>query len=446
MPRPPLAVGTFGAINFLVVGKGRVRAQVSFRDFDGRRRSVSRYGRTKAEAERRLRAALRDRGNGLDEGASADSRLATVAAAWLAEVDDSDLAVGTKRLYRFAVQNYVIPGVGQLRLREITVPAVDRLLTAVRKSHGAGAAKAARSVLSGILTEAVRRGAIPTNPVREVASRRAHRRPAPGPRALTVEEARQLCERLAADAEAVELDLPDLVEFMLGTGVRIGEACALRWSAVDLVAATVRIDATLIRVPGRGPRDPGVPQDHGRSADDRAAGLRRRPARAPAGTDARGAGHGGGLPESDRATPGSAQHEQPPAPGPRSRRLRLGQLARVPQDRGDPAGRGGAVRPPDRRPPGAQPAEPDPGRLHGSRPREPGGGDGAPAVPLSADENDPLGWERARLRRMFVVCSSQRLARLALQAADLGFCSPDWTRTNNPAINSRMLCQLSYGG
>jgi hypothetical protein len=30
--------------------------------------------------------------------------------------------------------------------------------------------------------------------------------------------------------------------------------------------------------------------------------------------------------------------------------------------------------------------------------------------------------------------------------ADLELCSPDWTRTNNPAINSRMLCQLSYGG
>ena len=33
-----------------------------------------------------------------------------------------------------------------------------------------------------------------------------------------------------------------------------------------------------------------------------------------------------------------------------------------------------------------------------------------------------------------------------LYAVDLRFCSPDWTRTNNPAINSRMLCQLSYGG
>ncbi len=76
--------------------------------------------------------------------------------------------------------------------------------------------------------------------------------PRAGPRALTVEEGRQLCERLATDAEAVRLDLPDLVEFMLGTGVRIGEACAVRWSAVDLDAATVRIDATLIRAPGRG--------------------------------------------------------------------------------------------------------------------------------------------------------------------------------------------------
>src|SRR5437016_1251142 len=25
-------------------------------------------------------------------------------------------------------------------------------------------------------------------------------------------------------------------------------------------------------------------------------------------------------------------------------------------------------------------------------------------------------------------------------------CSPDWTRTSNPSVNSRMLCQLSYRG
>ena len=194
MPRPPLAVGTFGTIDFLVLGKRPRAGQVSFRDFDGRRRSVTRYGETRAEAERRLRAALRDRGSGHDDGTSADSRLSDRGRRlWLADVDDSDLTVGTKRLYRFAVQNYVIPGLGELRLREVTVPAVDRLLTAVRKNHGAGAAKVhpPRAVRDPRRGRPARRARRPTQCARWHPGR-AHRRPAPGPRALTVEEARQL--------------------------------------------------------------------------------------------------------------------------------------------------------------------------------------------------------------------------------------------------------------
>jgi hypothetical protein len=34
----------------------------------------------------------------------------------------------------------------------------------------------------------------------------------------------------------------------------------------------------------------------------------------------------------------------------------------------------------------------------------------------------------------------------AYEAVTCGKGSPEWTRTTNPAINSRMLCQLSYGG
>ena len=250
MGRPPLPVGTFGKIDFLVLGKDRVRARASFRDYDGHRRSVTRYGSSRAHAERRLRESLRDRGNGEDP-ASATSRLSDVVALWLAEVDDSDLAWGTKRLYRFTAESYVVPGVGELRLREVTVPAINRLLATVSSSHGAAAAKSTRSVLSGILGLAVRHGLLPANPVREAAIRRAPRT-SRGPRALTVEETRQLQARLAADPEAVRRDLPELVDFMLGTGVRIGEACAIGPSAVDLETATLIVDATVIRIPGLG--------------------------------------------------------------------------------------------------------------------------------------------------------------------------------------------------
>jgi integrase len=156
-----------------------------------------------------------------------DTRLSAMAALWLADVDASDLAIRTKRLYRFAVQSYVLPGLGELLLREGTVSAVDRLLTAIHADHGPAAATSTRSVLSGILGLAVRHGLLPTNPVRDTPGRRTGRSPR-RPRALSSEDVDLLRARLASDPAALRRDLPDLVEFLLGTGLRIGEACALR--------------------------------------------------------------------------------------------------------------------------------------------------------------------------------------------------------------------------
>ena len=154
---------------------------------------------------------------------------------WLVDVDATELAAGTKRLYRFAAESYILPAVGDLRLREVTVPVVERLLASVRTNHGPGAAKSTRNVLSGILGMAVRHGRLPANPVAEAS---AHRTPRskPGPRALTAAESQQLRTLLADDPTAVRHDLPDLVEFLLGTGVRIGEACAVQPRDVDLQA------------------------------------------------------------------------------------------------------------------------------------------------------------------------------------------------------------------
>ena len=71
-------------------------------------------------------------------------------------------------------------------------------------------------------------------------------------RALTTGEAADLQTRLRGDPQACRLDLPDLVQFMLGTGVRIGGAAAVRHAVLDLQAGTVHINATVIRIPGAG--------------------------------------------------------------------------------------------------------------------------------------------------------------------------------------------------
>jgi integrase len=59
---------------------------------------------------------------------------------------------------------------------------------------------------------------------------------------------------LRTDAAAIALDLPDLVEFILGTGVRIGEALAGRTSAIDLQGRVLEVGATMIREKGKGVR------------------------------------------------------------------------------------------------------------------------------------------------------------------------------------------------
>jgi len=127
---------------------------------------------------------------------------------------------------------------------------VDRVLTGIRQSLSNASAKSCRSVISGVMGLAVRRGAVAVNPAREVQG--IGSRPLRPPRALTTTERIALVEQLQADEPARRRDLPDLVFFMLATGARIGEALAVLWSEVDLDEGTVSITSTLIRVKGEG--------------------------------------------------------------------------------------------------------------------------------------------------------------------------------------------------
>jgi integrase len=104
---------------------------------------------------------------------------------------------------------------------------------------------------------AIQDGAIAVNPVRDsTASISAVKRT---PRALTSAETARLVELFRSSERAAELDVPDLVDWMLATGCRIGEALALRYGTngdgkpiLDLGARTWEVNATIVRVPGDG--------------------------------------------------------------------------------------------------------------------------------------------------------------------------------------------------
>jgi hypothetical protein len=135
MGRPPLALGTAGAIRRYKTYTG-YRARVLIRDYDGAVRAVERRGPTMASAERALKSALRDRAPvGASGEISADSQVSALAEVWYAGL--TGLSPVTMQAYRDRLDRQILPGLGQLRVRELSVGVLDRHLRLVAQQHGA---------------------------------------------------------------------------------------------------------------------------------------------------------------------------------------------------------------------------------------------------------------------------------------------------------------------
>lgn len=267
MPRPRIEIGQWGKISSKHQAGGRYRAWARYRDQDGQTRTVQAFGSSGAEAERRLRAALHERSHTSAADITPATDIATLGSVWLAELEHiGELTPQTIAQYRTDVESTICApksGIGGLLLRETTTSRIDRFVKSVSAQHPAKARRI-KVVLGQMLGLAARHDAIDTNPVRDVAKIRASKKTV---RALDLDELAVLRRQVqlwesgapTADAEQSHVGRPrakgllDLVDVLLGTGARIGEVLALRWSDVDLVAtpATVTISGTVVRLPGK---------------------------------------------------------------------------------------------------------------------------------------------------------------------------------------------------
>jgi integrase len=253
MARPPLPLGSYGKIKTWSDG-GAWIARVQFRDFDGVVRMVKRRASSRAAAERALRSALVERqAPGKVTEVSPSTMFGKVADLWLAEVeravDAGTRSPGTLDTYRSILRRHVRPALGQLRVREVTTPVVDRALTIIMQRSVSGA-RTSKIVISGTMRYAARHGAVAVNPVREVGRIESQARRQP--RALSAEERQEWLDVAEVSEKARTWDLPDLTRMMLATGCRIGECLAIGWSEVDLDVAAVDVCWRLVRRTGVG--------------------------------------------------------------------------------------------------------------------------------------------------------------------------------------------------
>lgn len=230
MGRPRTPIGAYGEIRVYTQAEGKFRAETLFRDPDGHLRPVKRTGASKTAAVTRLKTALVERKHAIVGELGPDSRFSEAAALWIAEVRRIRRG-STYDTYRRHLNHRVLPAFGELSLRECKVTRVHTYLRALEAELSPNTVRTCRNVLSGVLGLATQHGAIDANPVRDAGRVEGGASPA---RALTAEERQDFLDKLDADKRAVEDDLPDLVRYYLGTGVRLSEALGLRWCRVDL--------------------------------------------------------------------------------------------------------------------------------------------------------------------------------------------------------------------
>lgn len=249
--RPATPPGTHGEISSpKKIGERKFQVSTRLRLFNGKTVRVRATGTSAAAARRalELRCSERLQGDDHDELRSS-SKVSVLMKVWL---DQHDVTESSKRTYKKCVDMHINQQVGELRLNELTAQRVQGFL----ESLTPGTAKTARAALGSACGLAVRWGLVSRNPVRDTRLKRTRRKQV---RTLSDGEIREYCAAVKAwcgtNASGTKRgeSLPEIVEVLRGSGMRIGEVLALMWQDVDFEKGTVTVSGTVDNKGGRKP-------------------------------------------------------------------------------------------------------------------------------------------------------------------------------------------------
>lgn len=216
---------------------GRYEARVSLPG--GKRKTF--YGKTRAEAQTKLAAAVRDVQMGIPISTSRQT-VAQYLTAWLEETAKGAVRPSTYRSYQMHVRVHIIPAIGTVKLTALTAQRVQHMLT-IKRKEGASprCVQMVREVLRNALNRAVKMRLVPFNAAADTAPVRVERKEV---RALTPDDAQRVLAAVEGDT------LEALYVLALATGCRQAELLGFTWSDVDMDAATITVCQQLQRVEG----------------------------------------------------------------------------------------------------------------------------------------------------------------------------------------------------
>lgn len=226
------------------------------RDEDGKRRIAYKTVQGKrADAERELRAILHQR----DRGISIDPSNITVAEyldTWLADVVPQTVALKSLERYRGLVKHQINPHLGAIQLQKLKpadIAAWHQKLLSIG-DLSTRSIRHAHAVLRTALTHAAAVEIVERNVAAII------KPPVPVYQEVSILTADEIADTLR---KVEGHPIYPIAALAIGTGARRGEIAALRWSDINLDAATIRIERALEQT-GDGVRCKGTKTAAGR--------------------------------------------------------------------------------------------------------------------------------------------------------------------------------------
>lgn len=242
-----LKLGEHGEVTVTRLAQKKYRARVRYRHIDGKIRLIQATSSTRSDASRAVLAKLKDFTTGSNDLTDESTITEATERWWEGFIAKGDKTAGTITRYRYLIDSYLLPAIGDVLLIEATTGNLAAFISTVHKDHGATNAKHLRMILKNVFALAVLHDALLRNPVDGVPTVTVKREKVT--KALTAEQVKDLRGILHGD-------VLEVFEFMLGTGCRISEALGLRWQDLDLIAGTATINGAVKQVGSKTVWDP----------------------------------------------------------------------------------------------------------------------------------------------------------------------------------------------
>lgn len=251
MARQKLVVGTYGDINCTQRANGTWLARARYCDVDGVVREYRKSGETKNKARANLKAFFVEHTGTFGDGPIApDDTVQELLDLWFAKMEKAGGSPNSETLERYRYHlRWVLDSdktehpLGAYQLRHVRPVIIQAALDSAGVS--ADMRKRIRSVLVRAFNMAIFHEALNGNPATAVPSVPV---PKVKKKSVPVEDLDSVRAAIRDWANAERrngpksVDLPDIVDMLIATGMRIGELLALRWSDIELTAPPARRD------------------------------------------------------------------------------------------------------------------------------------------------------------------------------------------------------------